>query len=51
MIILGGDYVHYRSKYIEPVFSELGMLRADYGVYAVLGNHDHYAGEMILQER
>ena len=44
MIILGGDYVHYRSKYIEPVFSELGKLRADQGVYAVLGNHDHYAG-------
>ena len=44
MIILGGDYVHYRYRYIEPVFSELGKLRADHGVYAVLGNHDHYAG-------
>ena len=43
MIILGGDYVHYQSKYIEPVFMELGKLRADLGVYAVLGNHDHYA--------
>lgn len=43
MIILGGDYVHYRSKYIEPVFRELGKLRADLGVYAGLGNHDHYA--------
>ena len=43
MIILGGDYVHYRSKYIAPVFSELGKLRADLGVFAVLGNHDHYA--------
>jgi|SRR5665647_18904 len=43
MIVLGGDYVHYRSKYIEPVFEELGKLQADLGVYAVLGNHDHYA--------
>jgi len=43
MIILGGDYVHYRSKYIVPVFNEFSKLRADHGVYAVLGNHDHYA--------
>ena len=43
VIILGGDYVHYRFKYIEPVFKEFGKLRAGLGVYAVLGNHDHYA--------
>jgi len=44
VIILGGDYVHYRFKYIEPVFKEFGKLRGGLGVYAVLGNHDHYAG-------
>jgi len=44
VIILGGDYVHYQFKYIEPVFKEFGKLRAGLGVYAVLGNHDHYAG-------
>ena len=43
IIILGGDYVHYGFKYIEPVFKEFGKLRAELGVYAVLGNHDHYA--------
>jgi len=43
LILLGGDYVHYSSKYIEPVFIELGKLRSKYGSYGVLGNHDHYA--------
>jgi len=43
VIILGGDYVHYRFKYIEPAFIELSKLRANLGIYAVLGNHDHYA--------
>ena len=50
MIILGGDYVHYKSKYIEPVFNEFGRLRADLGVYAVLGNHDHYAGADLTRK-
>lgn len=50
MIILGGDYVHYRSKYIEPVFKELGKLRANLGVYAGLGNHDHYAGADLTRK-
>lgn len=50
MVILGGDYVHYRSKYIEPVFSELGKFRADLGVYAGLGNHDHYAGADLTRK-
>jgi len=50
MIILGGDYVHYQYKYIGPVFAELGKLRADLGVFAVLGNHDHYAGEGLTRK-
>ncbi|NEW80925.1 MAG: metallophosphoesterase [Mariniphaga sp.] len=43
VIILGGDYVHYNIKYVEPAFIGFSKLRADLGVYAVLGNHDHYA--------
>ena len=50
MIILGGDYVHYQSEYIGPVFAELGKLRAGLGVFAVLGNHDHYAGEGLTRK-
>jgi predicted MPP superfamily phosphohydrolase len=42
IIILGGDYVHGEPKYIMPAFEELSRLKAPLGVYAVLGNHDHW---------
>ena len=50
IILLGGDYVHYRSEYIEPVFKEFSKLSAEMGVYAVLGNHDHYAGADLTRK-
>ena len=43
-VLLGGDFVHYNSKYVEPVFNVLGGLRSPLGIYGVLGNHDHWAG-------
>ena len=42
LIIMGGDYVHREPKYINPVFDELLKLKAKFGIYAVLGNHDHW---------
>ena len=44
LIALGGDYPHQGIPYIAPCIRELGRLRAPLGVYAVLGNHDHYDG-------
>jgi predicted MPP superfamily phosphohydrolase len=44
LITLGGDYPHEGVQYIAPCIHELGRLRAPLGVYAVLGNHDHYSG-------
>jgi predicted MPP superfamily phosphohydrolase len=44
VVILGGDYVHGSDDYIEPCFRELSRLHAPLGVYAVLGNHDHWEG-------
>ncbi len=41
-IILGGDYVYRGTEYIIPVFRELSVLRPPNGVYAALGNHDHW---------
>src|SRR5690606_11877757 len=40
IIILGGDYISNRKRYIKPIFKELKNLQAKYGVYGVLGNHD-----------
>ncbi|HEV2521095.1 MAG TPA: metallophosphoesterase [Candidatus Acidoferrales bacterium] len=40
IIALTGDFVTYSRKMIGPAAELLGRLRARYGVYAVLGNHD-----------
>jgi hypothetical protein len=43
LVILGGDYLMERgtdARYLEP----LADLKAPLGVYAALGNHDHYYG-------
>lgn len=42
MIALTGDYTTSRRQYIEPCAEALGALSAPEGVWAVLGNHDHY---------
>lgn len=41
IVILGGDYVSgYRN--IDSLLVEIGNLRSKYGIYTVLGNHDHW---------
>jgi predicted MPP superfamily phosphohydrolase len=40
VIALTGDFITYSRRNIEPAAELLGRLRARYGVYAVLGNHD-----------
>ena len=40
IVALTGDFVTYSRANIDPAAEILGSLRARYGVYAVLGNHD-----------
>jgi uncharacterized protein len=42
LIALTGDYVSHSREYIDGCAQALGMLRARHGVFAVLGNHDHW---------
>ena len=42
MFVLTGDYSTSYSRYIEPCAEALSPLSAPEGVWAVLGNHDHY---------
>ncbi len=42
MFLLTGDYVSHEREYIAPVAAELGSLKAKFGVFACLGNHDHW---------
>jgi predicted MPP superfamily phosphohydrolase len=41
-IALGGDYITHGRRFVAPCIAELAELRAAGGVFAVLGNHDHY---------
>ncbi|MCX7092786.1 MAG: metallophosphoesterase [Methylobacter sp.] len=45
IIVCTGDYVHQRNtiEEIDKVWPVLSKLTARYGVYSVLGNHDHWA--------
>jgi len=42
IIILGGDYTDPNLHLVSPVFEKLKNLKAKYGIYAVLGNHDYW---------
>jgi predicted MPP superfamily phosphohydrolase len=44
LVALTGDLVTYGRQYIEPVAELVSDLRAPLGVFAVLGNHDYWAG-------
>src|SRR6201991_4013688 len=42
MFVLTGDYATTYRRFIEPCAEALSILTAPEGVWAVLGNHDHY---------
>ena len=42
MFVLTGDYATSYRRFIEPCAEALASLNAPEGVWAVLGNHDHY---------
>ena len=44
LVLLGGDYTHNGSQFIEPCIDALGDLSAPLGVHGVLGNHDCWNG-------
>lgn len=50
LVLLGGDYVHRDPKYIIPCFRALGKLKTVYGVFGVMGNHDHWESTLITQQ-
>lgn len=50
IIALTGDYVSHERSYAAPCAEMLGHLRARYGVYAVLGNHDHWTDAPLITD-
>jgi predicted MPP superfamily phosphohydrolase len=47
LIALTGDYTTSYRRYIEPCVEALSSLEAPEGVWAVLGNHDHYTDKEL----
>jgi len=43
LVCLTGDYISGPAKHAASCAEVLGDLRAAHGVYAILGNHDHWA--------
>ncbi len=50
IIALTGDYISRERQFAAPCAEMLGKLRARYGVYAVLGNHDHWTDAALLTD-
>lgn len=50
IIALTGDYISKERAYAEPCAEILGKLKARHGVYAVLGNHDHWTDAALITD-
>src|SRR5207237_2229347 len=50
LIALTGDYISHDRIYAEPCAELVGKLRAHFGVYAVLGNHDHWTDATLVTD-
>ena len=50
IIALTGDYISKERHYAAPCAEMLGRLKAKYGVYAVLGNHDHWTDANLITD-
>jgi uncharacterized protein len=50
MIALTGDYISKERHYAAPCAEMLGKLKARHGVYAVLGNHDHWTDAALITD-
>src|SRR5699024_7178580 len=44
LVIFTGDLISYGTDFIEMSAREFGNVRAEYGTYAVVGDHDYWAG-------
>src|SRR6185436_11713151 len=50
IIALTGDYISKERAYAAPCAEMLGKLKARHGVFAVLGNHDHWTDAALITD-
>jgi uncharacterized protein len=48
LVVVTGDMVDFDSRYAPMLAAQLGRIVARDGVFAVLGNHDYYAGSHLI---
>lgn len=51
VVLLGGDYVYLDATHLEVVAKELETIDAPLGRFAVMGNHDLWADDRVIQSR
>jgi hypothetical protein len=50
LIALTGDYISQERMYAAPCAELVGRLRARHGVFAILGNHDHWTDATLIAD-
>jgi len=50
IVALTGDYISKERQYAAPCAELLAKLRARHGVFAVLGNHDHWTDAALITD-
>ncbi len=50
IVALTGDYISKERSYAAPCAEMMGKLRARFGVFAVLGNHDHWVDASLMTD-
>jgi uncharacterized protein len=50
IVALGGDFVRHRPEVIAELCPLLVSLNPRLGIFAVLGNHDHWAGAPLIRQ-
>ena len=50
IIALTGDYISQERRYAAPCAELVGRLEAKHGVFAVLGNHDHWTDAKLIAD-
>lgn len=51
LLLLGGDFVSFHARYLAELLAVIRSIPARLGIYAVLGNHDYWAGhQLVIQQ-
>lgn len=51
LLLLGGDFISCRAKYISQIIPHLSACEAPLGKFAVFGNHDLWTDDAYLRDR